>query len=310
MDNQTISYIFGAVSALLIGFSKTGLPGVSIPAILLMAEAFPNDAQLSVVAILPIILVGDVFAVSWYHHHAQWPRLWVLFPWVIAGMIPGAVAFQSLESDVFRPVLGILVLAMLAFELWRRWRLGTVPIFVSTKMGLSPLTHLDDIICHDCELQGLSPCKDCPRLSAAARQNIDVLNSPSAAPEVGWKMNLLRGHFWFVAFTGLLAGFATFLANAAMPVMSVYLISQGFDKREFIGTAAWFFFLLNLSKMPVYFLLGRMSMDVLPFDLCLMPVTLLGAFVGVYILARIPQKLFNALALILAGVAAVRLIVA
>jgi uncharacterized membrane protein YfcA len=47
----------------------------------------------------------------------------------------------------------------------------------------------------------------------------------------------------------------------------------------------------------------------LPFDLCLMPVTLLGALIGVYILARIPQKLFNALALILAGIAALRLIV-
>ena len=111
-----------------------------------------------------------------------------------------------------------------------------------------------------------------------------------------------------MAFTGFLAGFATFLANAAMPVMSVYLVSQGFDKREFIGTAAWFFFLLNLSKLPVYYFMGRMTADVLPFDLWLMPVALLGALIGVYILARIPQKLFNALALILAGVAAVRLI--
>jgi uncharacterized protein len=300
MDNQTVSYILGAISALLIGFSKTGLPGVSIPAILLMAEAFPNDAQLSVVAILPVILVGDVFAVSWYHHHAQWPRLWGLFPWVLAGMIPGAVAFQMLDSKVFRPVLGVLVLGMLAFEFWRRWRLKkTAPM-------------QEEIICHDCELQGLSPCKDCPRLTA--QQNRPEGDGPFLVDTnigtIPRKKKIRTGHFWFVAFTGFLAGFATFLANAAMPVMSVYLISQGFDKREFIGTAAWFFFLLNVSKMPVYYFMGRVTADVLPFDLCLMPITLIGALMGVYILAKIPQRLFNALALILAGVAAVRLIVA
>jgi uncharacterized protein len=298
MDGEPISYVLGCISALLIGFSKTGLPGVSIPAILLMAEVFPHDTQMSVIAILPVILVGDVFAVSWYHHHAQWRRLWGLFPWVIVGMIPGAIAFQLLDSNRMRPVLGLLVLGMLAFEVWRRWRLRQV------------IPAAEDIICLDCELQGLSPCKDCPRLAAFRGENNCIPNSLSnggVLPAPAWYMS---GHFWFVAFTGFLAGFATFLANAAMPVMSVYLVSQGFDKREFIGTAAWFFFLLNLSKLPVYFFMGRMSADVLPFDLCLMPIALLGALMGVYILAWIPQKLFNALALILAGVAALRLIVA
>jgi uncharacterized protein len=295
MDGGTLSYVLGCVSALLIGFSKTGLPGVSIPAILLMAEAFPHDTQLSVIAILPIILVGDVFAVSWYHHHAQWRRLWGLFPWVIAGMIPGAIVFQLLDSSHMRPLLGLLVLGMLAFELWRRRRLGQI------------IPAPDDIICHDCELQGLSPCRDCPKL-IALQKNHDPHNSSPVDTHTQKPAWFLSGHFWFVAFTGFLAGFATFLANAAMPVMSVYLVSQGFDKREFIGTAAWFFFLLNLSKLPAYYFMGRLNVGVLPFDLWLMPITLLGALIGVYILARIPQKMFNALALILAGLAAVRLI--
>jgi uncharacterized protein len=297
MDGEPLSYVLGFISALLIGFSKTGLPGVSIPAILLMAEAFPHDTQLSVVAILPVILVGDVFAVCWYHHHAQWHRLWGLFPWVILGMIPGAIAFQLLDSNRMRPVLGILVLTMLAFELWRRWRLRQI------------MPAPGDVICLDCELQGLSPCKDCPRLDFIQWKNNNQPGMSAVGASSHVRIRFLSGHFWFVAFTGFLAGLATFLANAAMPVMSVYLISQGFDKREFIGTAAWFFFMLNLSKLPVYYFMGRMTTKVLPFDLCLMPVTLLGALIGVYILARIPQKLFNALALILAGIAALRLIV-
>jgi hypothetical protein len=114
---------------------------------------------------------------------------------------------------------------------------------------------------------------------------------------------------WFVALTGLMAGFSTFVANAAMPMMSVYLISQGFNKREFLGTAAWFFFLLNLSKTPVYGSMGMFQTWLLPFDICLVVPVLVGSLLGVLILRFIPQKTFNALALLLAGVAAIRLII-
>jgi hypothetical protein len=71
------SYLLGWASSLLVGFSKTGLPGVSLPAILLMTEAFSNDAKLAVGAISPVLLGGDVFAVVWHRHHARW----ALFRW-------------------------------------------------------------------------------------------------------------------------------------------------------------------------------------------------------------------------------------
>ncbi|MFW6171205.1 MAG: hypothetical protein ACODAD_12000 [Planctomycetota bacterium] len=49
-------------AALLIGISKTGIPGVSMPAIALMAEAFPNNTQHSVGAMVPLLVFGDLFA--------------------------------------------------------------------------------------------------------------------------------------------------------------------------------------------------------------------------------------------------------
>ncbi len=81
-----ICILLAVASALLAGISKTGLPGVSIPAILLMTEAYPNDARLSVGAILPVLLVGDVFAVAWFRQHADWGRLVRLLPYVLAGI--------------------------------------------------------------------------------------------------------------------------------------------------------------------------------------------------------------------------------
>ena len=115
--------------------------------------------------------------------------------------------------------------------------------------------------------------------------------------------------WWFTAATGLLAGFATLVANAAMPVMSIYLISQDFDKRQFIGTAAWFFLILNAGKVLPYCAMGMLTPSMLPHAATLAPVVILGALLGVYVLARIPQRFFNTLALALAGIAAVRLVV-
>ncbi len=89
MPYQLAPFTLGALAAVLIGLSKTGVPGVSIPAILLMAEAFPGNEKLSVGAILPILLVGDVLAVGTYRQHTQWNRLFGLFPYVLVGMVPG-----------------------------------------------------------------------------------------------------------------------------------------------------------------------------------------------------------------------------
>jgi hypothetical protein len=83
------AFWLSALAALLVGFSKTGLPGAAIPAVALMAEAFREDTKLSVGAMLPILLVGDSFALAYYRRHAHWARLWELFPYVLAGMVPG-----------------------------------------------------------------------------------------------------------------------------------------------------------------------------------------------------------------------------
>jgi len=240
------SYVLGWISALLVGLSKTGLPGVSIPAILLMTEAFPSDARLGIGAILPVLLVGDVFAVAWYRHHAQWGRLWRLFPYVVLGMIPGGLLLHFLrEGNQLRPIIGVFVLGLLALEVCRR--------------------------------------------------RYDWQNVPH--------------QWWFILMVGMLAGFSTIIAHAAFPVMVVYLLSQKMAKQEFIGTAAWFFFIVNLSKVPFYWKTGMVTPVTLEFDLAVAPAVIVGALLGVYVLKKIPQKPFEIIALVFAGVAAVWLIV-
>lgn len=108
-------------------------------------------------------------------------------------------------------------------------------------------------------------------------------------------------HPTYAMLLGILAGFSSTLANLAGPVMSIYLLSMGLDKHRFVGTAAWFFFALNLSKLPVYVQQGMIHRDSLVLDLWILPSIGIGAWLGVRLLPRIPQHLFNRL--ILAGAA-------
>ena len=48
-------------------------------------------------------------------------------------------------------------------------------------------------------------------------------------------------------------------ANAAGPVMTLYLSAAGIDKRRFVGTSAWFFLIVNLAKVPFSIGLGLMQ---------------------------------------------------
>ena len=238
------AFLLGGLAALLVGFSKTGMPGAAIPAVALMAEAFREETKLSVGAMLPILLVGDLFALAYYRRHAHWGRLVELFPYVLAGMVPGYLVLWLAPSDTFRVLLGVIILVLLALQV--------------------------------------------------ARQRFS------------WQP--LPDRRWLVGTTGLLAGFGTTVGNAAGPVMSIYLIGQRLDKQEFLGTAAWFFFLVNASKIPGFFLLGMITRQTLRLDSALIPIVMLGALTGVFVVKRIPQSVFNLLVLLLAGIAALRMV--
>ena len=120
MDPTLNAYLLGACSAFLVGLSKTGVPGVSLPAILLITMAFSGADKMSVGAILPVLVVGDLMGVAFYREHVQWNKLWGLFPTVIAGMIPGIIVLATIDHNQFKLVLGWMVFALLLLEICRQ----------------------------------------------------------------------------------------------------------------------------------------------------------------------------------------------
>lgn len=247
-------WLLGLLTALFVGFSKTGLPGAGVLVVPLMANAF--GARLSVGALLPMLIMGDLFAMAWYRKHAQLDKIWSLIPWVLAGMGLGGVLLVVLGDrqgkDLLNPVIGLIVLAMLALNLLRR------------KLG-----------------DRLTP------------------HSPTGR-----------------ALTGAAAGFSTSVSNAGGPVMAIYLQGAGLDKAQMIGTNGWYFFVFNLVKVPLYVAVTfakpedpLWNAQTFLFNAVSFPVIAAGAFLGRWMLPRIDQRLFDALVLILAAVAAVRLVI-
>ena len=104
------------------------------------------------------------------------------------------------------------------------------------------------------------------------------------------------------AFYGICTGFASTLANAAGPVMNIYLLSRKLPKEKFVATGAWFFFVVNLLKAPVYAWHGLYSRESLTFDVLMVPAVLAGALAGRWLIRNIDQSMFEVLVIALTAV--------
>lgn len=117
-----------------------------------------------------------------------------------------------------------------------------------------------------------------------------------------------KAHPVWAAVTGVSAGFTTMVANAAGPIMIVYLLAMRLPKLVFMGTAAWYFFVLNVFKVPFSYSLGLITPASLQISLALIPFAVLGAVSGRVLIRYIDQSLFELLAIGLTLLAGLRLL--
>ncbi|MFD7065279.1 sulfite exporter TauE/SafE family protein [Streptomyces sp. NPDC059906] len=109
---------------------------------------------------------------------------------------------------------------------------------------------------------------------------------------------------------GVLGGFTTMVANAGGPVMSMYLLSAGFRKLGFLGTSAFFFLIVNVSKLPFSAGLGLIDGHSLLLDAALVVFVVPGAFLGKWAVNRINQRLFERLVIAATVVGGLQLLLA
>jgi uncharacterized membrane protein YfcA len=111
------------------------------------------------------------------------------------------------------------------------------------------------------------------------------------------------------SFYGIVAGFATTIANAAGPVMASYLLLQRMPKERLVATGAWFFLTVNLAKLPIYWVNGLLEPRSLTFDAMMAPLVICGAFGGFALMRRLSQRMFEGLTLALAALSSLFLFV-
>jgi uncharacterized membrane protein YfcA len=105
-----------------------------------------------------------------------------------------------------------------------------------------------------------------------------------------------------------MSGWATMVANSAGPIMSLYLVSRGLNIQALLGTSAWFYLAVNLTKVPFSIGLGLVTVDGLLLNLALAPIFLFGTYIGLLWAKRVTQKVFDGLVLILSAVAGLGLL--
>ena len=109
-------------------------------------------------------------------------------------------------------------------------------------------------------------------------------------PELGGSIPRSRAFAWAMGFW---AGVATMVANAAGPIIAVYLLAIALPKENLVGTSAWFFLIVNVVKIPLSGALGLLSAPSLLLDLTLCPLVVLGNWLGRRALRYVPQQLFE-----------------
>ncbi len=231
--------LFGFIG-LFIGMSKVGISGAGMVAVPMLAIIFGGKNSSGIM--LPILIIADVFGVSYYHRHAQWSHLRKLLPYAIIGIVMGTLTGEHIDDELFRLIMAIIIFISLGIMIWLE-----------------------------------------------RSSNKDVPTNQT-----------------FAIGTGVAGGFTTMVGNLAGSVMALYLLAMRMPKNQFIGTAAWFFLVINLIKVPFHvFAWQTISMNTVFLDLLLIPVIALGAFLGLQIVKRIPEKGYRYFILAMTAVASI-----
>ena len=178
-----------------------------------------------------MLIFADIFAVRYYHRHANWRYIFISMPWALLGVIIATVFANNINDKEFNTILAIVILLGIGLMLWQ---------------------------------------------------------------DFGFKRNVIPDNWLFGGMLGLIGGFTTMIGNAAGPVMSLYLLSMHLPKNNFIGTAAWFFLIINVLKVPFHiFSWHTITLSTLYINLIGLPAIIVGVVLGIKIVKLFPDKIYR-----------------
>ena len=116
-DFTIVQWVLLAVSAILIGMSKVGVPGVSMLAVPTLAIIFGGKASTGI--LLPMLMMADIFGVGYYHRHAEWKYLWKLLPFAFVGIGIALWVGEVVNDEWFKNIIAVMVFLSIGLMLWK-----------------------------------------------------------------------------------------------------------------------------------------------------------------------------------------------
>lgn len=114
---------------------------------------------------------------------------------------------------------------------------------------------------------------------------------------------------WFAGSMGFAAGFTTMIGNLAGAFSNIFFLASRIPKIEFIGTAAWLFFFINLFKLPFHIWSWKtIDLDTLYINLTLVPGIIVGFYIGLKIVEKIKEHQFRKFILVMTAIGAMTMI--
>ena len=218
--------------------------------------------------ILPMLIFGDFIALAYFRRVASIKDVLRALPWAIVGVLVGWQILRIIPDAKSNKTMDYAVAGIVLFIL---------------------------------ALQILNKCKKSAPANSGDSSKTENTDATREKP-----FPVLR--YAFSVFMGFLGGVTTMLANAAGPVMSAYFLALKLSKTTFIGTCAWFFFVINIIKAPFMLNEKMITPQSLMVNLYLIPAVLLGVFAGVLVVKRINQNIFEWTIIILAAAGCFKLL--
>lgn len=116
LDLTLLQFVIVIITALLVGFGKTGIGGVIMLVIPILAIAFGGKDSTGI--LLPLLLVGDIFAIWYYRSNINWIKAVKPLPWALIGLGIGVFTGNLISDRTFMVLIGIIVLFCLGLLLY------------------------------------------------------------------------------------------------------------------------------------------------------------------------------------------------
>ena len=105
---STLQWIAICFAIFLLGLSKSGIKGIGIVLVIILAFVFGEKASTGI--LLPMLICADIMAVIYYNRHANWKYIRKLIPWMAIGVLVGVWLGNDISELLFKRIMAVIII--------------------------------------------------------------------------------------------------------------------------------------------------------------------------------------------------------